>query len=210
MTKVYPNAAAAAAASGDDPKQKTSSLDEAAVIMTVWKKSLLLNCHGFTVFDGQGNLVFRVDNYLSRHNKDNVLLMDAAGTPLLTLRHKRLSLGEKWEVYEGESTVKAQFSARKHVSVLNSKCLAHVTMVKSSENENEKGYEIEGSYAQRCCSVMDKNKRLVAEIKKKEAAAGGVAFGADVFRLIVEPEMDTALAMAFVILLDLMFGSSSR
>jgi hypothetical protein len=49
----------------------------------------------------------------------------------------------------------------------------------------------------------------VAEIKQKESV-GGVAFGVDVFRLIVGPEMGTSMAMAMVILLDQMFGSTRR
>ena len=65
-------------------------------------------------------------------------------------------------------------------------------------------YEIEGSYSQRCCAVYDERRRCVAEIKRKEAVAG-VALGVDVFRLIVQPEMDTPVAMALVILLDQMF-----
>lgn len=87
---MHPNAVATS--SSDRLTQKASAgsgsgSDEAAVVLTVWKKSLLLSCKGFTVFDCQGNLVFRVDNYSAR-TKDEILLMDAAGTPLLTIRRK--------------------------------------------------------------------------------------------------------------------------
>lgn len=82
MTKVYPNANAAAATA----TVATKSAGNAAVL-TVWKKSLLFNCNGFTVYDGMGNLVFRVDNYM-QGNKGEILLMDAAGKPLLTIRRK--------------------------------------------------------------------------------------------------------------------------
>lgn len=141
-------------------------------------------------------------------------------------------MGDKWLVLEGEGGVKASYSAKKHVNLLNTKCLAQVTSCSSSttpsgsprsqsprdhnnnnnNNNNEKKcYEIEGSYSQRCCKIYDEKRRIVAEIKKKEAPAGGAAFGTDVFRLVVvQPHLlDTALAMAFVILLDQMFGSSS-
>lgn len=121
-------------------------------------------------------------------------------------------MGDKWLVFEGESGVKPRYSARKHVNLLNAKCLAQVMSSGSASGGSENKYEIEGSYSQRCCKVYEaQRRRVVAEIKKKEAAAGGVAFGADVFRLVVHPHghIDTALAMAFVILLDQMFGSSS-
>lgn len=130
--------------------------------------------------------------------------------------NQRLSFGDNWLVYEGEGSVKPLFTAKKHVNILNSKCLAQLLSYeedhggwKIGNKKKEVAYEIEGSYAQRCCTVYDNNRRKVAEIKRKEAVAGGVAFGADVFRLIVQPDMDTALAMAFVILLDQMFGSGS-
>ncbi|KAK2655786.1 hypothetical protein Ddye_008838 [Dipteronia dyeriana] len=216
MTKVYPNAAAAVA----DTIKATS--DGHASVLTVWKKSLLFNCNGFTVYDGKGNLVYRVDNYM-QGNRGEIVLMDAAGKPLLTIRRKRLSLGDNWLVYDGETVVNPLLSVRKHVNILSTKCLAHVTPTStyansknttsssssSSSNKNKAMYVIEGSYSQRSCAVYDGKKNRVAEIKRKEAA-GGVALGVDVFRLIVEPDMDTALAMALVILLDQMFGSSKR
>lgn len=208
MTKVYPNATRKTASEREKAYSTDGTTTSTAVVLTVWKKSLLLNCNGFTVFDGQGNLVFRVDNYIAG-NKDEILLMDSAGIPLLTIRRKRVVFGDNWLVFEGdEATVKPLFTARKPVNVLNSKCLAH--LISSPENEGDKkkvvAYVMEGSYAKRCCTICDNKRRTVAEIKRKEAVAGGVAFGTDVFRLIVQPDMDTTLAMAFVILLDQMFG----
>ncbi|KAD4584545.1 hypothetical protein E3N88_22146 [Mikania micrantha] len=155
MTKVHPKAVILPIASSDvNP-----------VVLTVWKKSLLFNCEGFTVFDTKGNLVFRVDNYAAA-NKAEVFLMDAAGRSLLTIRRK-------------------------------------------SSNKKIVAYTIEGSYAQRSCVVYDDKRRRVAEIKRKEAV-GGVAFGGDVFRLVVLPEIDSAVAMALLVVLDRMFGGSSR
>ncbi|KAJ0027436.1 hypothetical protein Pint_35160 [Pistacia integerrima] len=218
MTKVYPNATVTLPTTSTTTKCPASDGKEA--VLTVWKKSLLFNCNGFTVYDGKGDLVFRVDNYMQGH-KVEILLMDAAGKPLLTIRRKRLSLGDNWLVYDGETDVNPRFSVRKNVNLLNNKSLAHVCCISydhngtgsssSSNNNNNKNgiYQIEGSYTQRSCSVYDGKRRRVAEIKKKEAV-GGVAFGVDVFRLIVQPEIDTPFAMALVILLDQMFGSSRR
>lgn len=220
MTKVYPNAnvaAAAATATAPSVPAKPQASDANATVLTVWKKSLLFNCNGFTVFDSKGNLVFRVDNYM-QGIKGEIVLMDAAGKPLLTIRRKRLSLGDNWLVYDGEKTdVNPRFAVKKHVNILTSKCLAHVSCNSSADGSSSSPspsnknvlYEIEGSFAQRACAVYDGNRRRVAEIKKKEAV-GGVAFGSDVFRLIVQPEIETAVAMALVILLDQMFGSSRR
>ncbi|KAK7350345.1 hypothetical protein VNO77_08867 [Canavalia gladiata] len=218
MTKVYPKANRGNVVERTKEPSTNGNRDAVSVVLTVWKKSLLLNCNGFTVFDDQGNLVFRVDNYIAG-NKDEILLMDAAGKPLLTIRRKRLSFGDTWLVFEGEDSAKLLFTARKQVNIMNTKCLAHILSSSGTANEDaswrkignkikkEVAYVMEGSYTQRCCVFYDNNRRKVAEIKRKEAVVGGVAFGSDIFRLIVQPEMDTTLAMAFVILLDHMFGS---
>lgn len=125
---------------------------------------------------------------------------------------QRLSLADNWVVYGGETADGPIYSVRKHVSLLNSKSLAHVTSLRASGekgSKNAKIYEIEGSYANRSCVMYDDIRRRVAEIKRKEAAAGGVVFGKDVFRLIVQPEIDPSVAMAMVILLEQMFGGGS-
>ncbi|KAL8232756.1 hypothetical protein R6Q57_002534 [Mikania cordata] len=200
MTKVHPKAVILPVASSDvNP-----------VVLTVWKKSLLFSCEGFTVFDTKGNLVFRVDNYAAA-NKAEVFLMDAAGRSLLTIRRKRPSLGDTWLVYDGETTVNPRFSVTKHVNFLTGKSLAHASTTGPTRNSNKKivAYTIEGSYTQRCCVVYDDKRRRVAEIKRKEAV-GGVAFGGDVFRLVVLPEIDSAVAMALLVVLDRMFGGSFR
>ncbi|KAI3911500.1 hypothetical protein MKW98_010387 [Papaver atlanticum] len=199
MTKVYPNATT------ETPRIPKQISDREVEVLTVWKKSLLFNCNGFTVFDTKGNLVFRVDNYRAG-NKTEIFLMDASGKTLLTIRRKKLSLSDNWMVYDGENSVNPRFLVKKHVNFLTSKNLAHVISCTQSNNR-ELMYEIIGSYAQRCVGVYDNRKRLVAEIQRKEAAKGGVSFGGDVFKLIVQPQIDSTVAMSLVILMEQMFGS---
>lgn len=126
------------------------------------------------------------------------------------LIEQKLSLTVNWLVYDGEKTVNPRFSVTKNVNFLNAKSLAHVSTPGSpKKNKMNIAYEIEGSYAQRCCVVYDEKRRRVAEIKRKEAVEG-VSFGGDVFRLVIQPEIDSTIAMALVVLLDQMFGGSFR
>lgn len=81
MAKIYPNSPISSS-----PLASISSESEPASL-TVWRKSLLFSCSGFTVFDSKGNLVFRVDNYSST-SRNEIVLMDAAGKPLYTIRRK--------------------------------------------------------------------------------------------------------------------------
>ncbi|KAG0489557.1 hypothetical protein HPP92_006420 [Vanilla planifolia] len=208
MTKrVHPNAAAL-----ESPKAALSIAvpppEEAAPeLMTVWRKSLLFNCNGFTVFDAKGNLVFRVDKYPKSSNRAEIVLMGAAGNPLLTIRRKKLTLAEHWQIFDREDTANPRFSVRRHMNFLQAKCLAHLTPSPCGGDAGG-SYDVEGSYSQRCCVVCDERRQPMAEIKRKESV-GGVAFGLDVFRLVVQPGFDAAIAMAIVILLEEMFGSKS-
>ncbi|KAL9227920.1 hypothetical protein vseg_003555 [Gypsophila vaccaria] len=201
--------------SNDTVECTSTSSKDGVIALTVWRKSLLLNCKGFTVYDSNGNIVFRVDNYVAG-NRGEVLLMDGHGKPLLTIRRKKLSWRDNWQIYEGESCINPRYLVQKQGNFVGSNRkkmnLAQVQLiskVKNNCNDSKILYHIEGSYAQRNVVVYNNKRQCVAEIKTKEAPMG-VTLGGDVFMLIiVRPhEIDCALAMSLVIFLDQMFGSS--
>ncbi|KAF5181993.1 Lurp-one-related 5-like, partial [Thalictrum thalictroides] len=59
-------------------------------VLTVWNRSSMSfqGTNGFTVFNSEGKLVFRVDNYSkkSRCLMGGIVLMDGAGKAILTLK----------------------------------------------------------------------------------------------------------------------------
>ncbi|PAN20409.1 hypothetical protein PAHAL_3G383000 [Panicum hallii] len=215
MTKVHPNAAAAAAVA---PAAVAEEKGE-AVSLTVWRRSLLFNGKGFTVFDCKGNLVYRVETYGGGSPRE-VVLMDADGHGLLTIRRKKLSLADEWLVYEGDAAASRsaaappkRFTARRHVSLRPTRCLAHLSPPRRQSCADggvvpSCRYDVEGSYAGRSLDVFassvlgDEQRRRVATVCQKEAAVGP-----DVFRLVVQPGFEPSLAMAVVILLDQMNAS---
>jgi hypothetical protein len=88
MTKVHPNVAAAAAVAASLAAAAAEEEKKGqAVSLTVWRRSLLFNGKGFTVFDSNGDLVFRVETYAGGSPRE-VVLMDADGRALLTIRRK--------------------------------------------------------------------------------------------------------------------------
>ncbi|KAG6634006.1 protein LURP-one-related 17 [Carya illinoinensis] len=202
----------------DDQAREEDKIGDggACTSLTVWRKSLLMSCNGFTVIDSNGNLVYRVDNYRERRPQE-VTLMDGTGKPILTMRRRKaLRLVDSWLVYEGEaasddcgtgkSLKMPVCSLRKHVNILhaNRNVLAYASL---GTSDRRYSYVIEGSYAHRSCKVFDEqSSRVMAEIKRKEAIKGGVSFGLEVFLLVVQPGFDRGLAMALVLLLDQMFS----
>ncbi|CAN6327830.1 unnamed protein product [Urochloa humidicola] len=188
--------------------------EEEPVTLTVWRKSLLFNCRGFTVFDASGNLVYRVDSYAS-DSRAEVVLMDAAGRAVLTVRRRKvIGLGaDQWLVYPGEETRRGlpplyavKRAAAQYMRGGGGKSMAHVAPCAGGKRGGAGGgggYEVEGSYLRRSCTVYDERRRAVAEVRPKEAV------GSDVFRLVVQPGTEVALAMAVVLALDQMFGKPS-
>uniref|UniRef100_A0A8I6X1S6 Protein LURP-one-related 8 n=2 Tax=Hordeum vulgare subsp. vulgare TaxID=112509 RepID=A0A8I6X1S6_HORVV len=198
MAKVHPNMAPAPGAVDRAPCAPASSAAEGPTTLTVWRKSLLFDCKGFTVFDVKGNLAYRVDSYASESG-DEVVLMDAAGRPAFTVRRKRFSLqGEQWLVFAGEETRRPVYAVRRSG---RGKTMAHVTACAGAGAGPS--YEVEGSYARRSCVVYDGERRTVAEIMPKAVV------GTDVFRLVVQPGVGVSLAMAVVVALEQMFARPS-
>lgn len=62
----------------------TSSKQE---VFTLWMKSLIMSTNGCAVFDSNGCIVFRVDNY-SHRCTTQICIMDATGKVLLTILKK--------------------------------------------------------------------------------------------------------------------------
>jgi len=201
MARVHPNAIAPEPAA-TTTTSRAAEEEPPPALLTVWRKSLLFNCDGFTVFDARGDLAFRVDCYASARRRAEVVLMDVAGKPLLTVRRKRLSLTDHWVIYDGDGTARPLLSVRRHVSLRSSsKTLAHVTPLGSAAAASAAEYVVEGSYGRRACAVRDARGDAVAEVRRKESV------GDDVFRLVADPRLGEPLAMGLVIALDEMFGA---
>ncbi|KAJ4718400.1 Protein LURP-one-related like [Melia azedarach] len=164
--------------------------------LTVLKTSLFFANDGFTVYDCKGDLVFRVDSYgPDMRDKDELVLMDAHGKCLLTVRRKRPSLHQRWEGFAGERTEgqKPIFSVRR--SSIIGRSSVTVDMYESPGEE----YQIEGNFAQRCCTIFNSTKESVAEIRRKVDASTNVTLGKDVFSLCVKAGFDGAFAMGLVL-----------
>eukprot|EP01018_Ginkgo_biloba_P004634 Gb_02523 [translate_table: standard] len=175
--------------------------------LTVWKKSLVFNCNGFTVYDSTGNLAFRVDNYAS-NIKDGVILMDAAGNAFLTMRRKRLSIQNEWQGFLGDKLngQKPMFSLRRPSTLLPTKVLAEV-FIGSAKQKKQSDYHIEGSYSKRSFTIYSNSRSIVAEVRRKQATSE-IMLGADVFNLVVQPGYDQAFIMGLIITLDQIISSS--
>ncbi|XP_057724560.1 protein LURP-one-related 12-like [Arachis stenosperma] len=171
--------------------------------LTVLKTSLFFAGDGFTVYDCKGQLVFRVDSYgPDARDRDELVLMDADGRCLLTVRRKRPSLHQRWEGFKGERREgdKPIFSVKRSSIIGRSSVTVEVY-----DNPGEE-YHIEGCFSHRSCTVFNASKEPVAEIRRKVDPTTSVMLGKEVFSLCVKPPFDSAFAMAFVLVLDQING----
>nr|GMD82357.1 protein LURP-one-related 11-like [Ipomoea batatas] len=65
---------------------------------TVWMKSLVYHGNGCTVFDSNGEIVYRIDNYNTKCSRE-VHLMDLHGRVLFSIRQKKLAVFGRWDGY---------------------------------------------------------------------------------------------------------------
>ncbi|XP_066372754.1 protein LURP-one-related 5-like [Miscanthus floridulus] len=200
---------------GEDAGRTSPS--PAARQYTVWKRSSMgfHGTDGFSVYDAAGALAFRVDNY-SRRSKvfaGELLLMDGQGSPLLALRPQIFSMRDQWNCYkaseegQGKRTSHPLFSMRK-CSILQNGHEAEVFMSGCSTASDNPGqgpnFLVEGCFRRRNCKIRNSDGEEVARIvrKKAEAASNSWTLGDDVFSLVVEPNVDCTVIMAFVVVLD--------
>jgi hypothetical protein len=101
-------------------------------------------------------------------------------------------------VLAGEETRQPVYAIRRNGW---GKTMANIT---ACAKGNSPSYEVEGSYARRCCMLYDGERRAVAEVRPSPKEV----VGTDVFRLVVHPDV-VSLAMAVVVALEQMFARPS-
>ncbi|GLJ37052.1 hypothetical protein SUGI_0750770 [Cryptomeria japonica] len=173
--------------------------------LTVWHKSLLFNCKGFAVYNSNGDLVFRVDNYCSNRSRE-IVLMDAIGNDILLLRHKRFSLGKQWQGFQQDKLI---FSMKKSASCWcwgkqKKKMLAEVYMNGSKYPD----FYVEGSFSKRSCTFYNSEGTIITEVRRKQGAPN-VLLGADVFTMTVQRGYNLSLSMGYLIVLERLHSTPS-
>ncbi|KAL8101929.1 protein LURP-one-related 11-like [Apium graveolens] len=191
MGKVYPC------------KPSTSSgatTSSSANMYTIWMKSLVVNGNGYTVYDSDGKVVYRIDNYDIKC-RNEVYLMDLQGNVLCTISRKKLLRFGVWDGYKGcgpkVKNEKPWFEVTNSCNFLKKDSEYRVN-IGSDENLSTDCYKIgEMSNKKSEFKIINGQGIIVAEVKQKLSACG-VTLGNDVLSLKVEPTVDQSFIMALV------------
>ncbi|KAG2681223.1 hypothetical protein I3760_11G134100 [Carya illinoinensis] len=169
---------------------------------TVWMKSLLYQTNGCTVYNTNGDIVYRVDNY-DKKGSNEVHLMDLRGKVLSTIRRKKLLAFGGWDGYRcsGFNTTNEEqpwFQVKKCNRMLMGDLACQVSV-----GYDQKYRIVRLAAGKGAFRILNNEGDIVAEAKPKQSSSG-VLLGENVLTLVVEPHMDHSLIMALVIVYGLL------
>ncbi|WOL03306.1 hypothetical protein Cni_G12026 [Canna indica] len=202
MDKVYPEPLLLPSSS---PPNASSSMTATREVFTLWMKSLVLNGNGCAVFDSDGQLAYRVDNYDSKCS-DEVYLMDKHGTTLCKILRRRFRVLGRWEGYRfhdlnGGEDKRPWFRViKKSDGILKS---SEIRVMVGCSKGNEACYRVEGLGNKLVFKIKDLAGKTVAEVGRKQTERG-VVLGEDVLMLVVEANIDRLLIMGLIVVCGLM------
>ncbi|KAK6263088.1 hypothetical protein QUC31_008904 [Theobroma cacao] len=200
MIKVHPLAAAAAAAAVPSSSSSSSYVTSRRETFTVWMKSLVMQGNGCTVYNENGEIVYRVDNY-DKKSSDEVCLMDLQGKVLFTILRKNQWFFKRWVGDRSNdlnlNSEKLQFEVRKNFRNILKGNLSCQVIIICCDNGQASCYTITGMAGKSAFKITQGNGKLAAEAKRKQSSSG-VLLGEDVLTLEVEQHVDHSLIMALV------------
>ncbi|XP_073101180.1 protein LURP-one-related 11-like [Elaeis guineensis] len=202
MAKIYHHTLFPSPSSSSSSSSSNDSccLTSGREIYTLWMKSLVLNGNGCTIYDSNGEVVYRVDNYDQKCCKE-VYLMDQGGKTLYKILRKKLRVLGRWEAYRyndsnGEEK-KPRFRVKNAGGILKGSGSFGIEVM-GCGRENKASYKIEILKHPSVYRIMDMAGGLVAQVQRKHAVSG-VMLGEDVMTLAVEPNTDRLLVIGLVV-----------
>ncbi|XP_071696277.1 protein LURP-one-related 4-like [Rutidosis leptorrhynchoides] len=164
---------------------------------TIWMKSLVLNSNGYTVYNSNGSVVFRIDNYDSKCSNE-VYLMDLRGNVVCTILRKKLLNFGLWDCYNDKDSRRPWFKVGKNFDLFNKESIYDV-LVGTNEAQSlcSLNHTMEGSFHNLEFKIIDVEGKVAAEVHRKQSSSG-VVLGEDVLCVTVEPHVDHIFVMALV------------
>ncbi|KAF8007696.1 hypothetical protein BT93_K1634 [Corymbia citriodora subsp. variegata] len=154
------------------------------------------------VTDVSGNVVFRVKgSSVSIH--EHLVLSDAASNAVVSLQQKILTAHRRWQVYSGDSSCSDEliFTARKS-SLMQIHGTEIDVFLAANTKEEACDFKVNGNWLERSCTIYAGNGTTVIAQMHKDHKAQNVVLGKDTFGITVYPNVDYALVVALVVILE--------
>ncbi|XP_030538580.1 protein LURP-one-related 10-like [Rhodamnia argentea] len=172
------------------------------VDLVVARKLVAVAEGGFSVTDVNGNAVFRVKGSSSSIH-EHLVLNDAASNAVVSLQQKILTAHRRWQAYRGDSSGSDDliFTAKKS-SILQMHGTEIDVFLAANTKEGTCDFKVKGSWLERSCTIYAGNNTTVIAQMHKDHKAQSVVPGKDTFGITVYPNVDYALIVALVAILE--------
>ncbi|KAG6469790.1 protein LURP-one-related 15-like [Zingiber officinale] len=167
-----------------------------AVNFTITTTGGLLCLNGYyEVKDTNGDVVFKAKGF--RCFRDRWLLLDAAGTPLLTMKQKAYTWHARWRVFRGESTSPNDllFSVRKPKICQWKDNFDVILATANTDQATPCDFKITGR-CKSCTICIGESDEIIAQMHPKNAF-----FARDKLEVTVTPNVDYVFILSLIIVL---------
>ncbi|GAB2294231.1 hypothetical protein Dimus_028448 [Dionaea muscipula] len=169
-------------------------------VTLVIKKRFSMSGGQFTVTDVNGTVIFTIKRTLFA-DINRLVLHDAAGIPLVTLRQKILSPHSRWKAYRGDSTDSKDllFSAKKS-SFLQLLTKLDVFLAQNTD-ETAPDFHVEESFIEHRCTIyIGKTTTVIAQMQKHHHLKT-ILLSKDIADVTVSPGVDYTFMAALIVML---------
>ncbi|RZC63156.1 hypothetical protein C5167_024905 [Papaver somniferum] len=133
-----------------------------------------------------------------------LILVDAAGVPVVSLKPVTLSPNYRWKIYRGDSTDSKDllFSVKKSQHPIKFKTELDV-FLSSNTTEDLCDFKISQTYSENSCVIYrGDSDNIIAEMNKKKTVVRDKTRGKDRYSATVHPNVDYAFVIAMYVVLN--------
>ncbi|KAL5740268.1 hypothetical protein ACOSQ2_029448 [Xanthoceras sorbifolium] len=169
--------------------------------LAIMKKVLTINDGNFSVIDINGNIVFTLKGKnFTLH--DRRVLLDGAGTPIVTLTKKIRTMHDRWHVFRGESTDSNDilFTVKRSSGIQIQTNLE--VFLATNTKEEVCDFQIKGSWLERSCIVYAGESSTIVAQMHKEHTIQSIILGKEKFMVTIYPNIDHAFIVSLIVILN--------
>ncbi|KAI3841391.1 hypothetical protein MKX03_000018 [Papaver bracteatum] len=152
------------------------------------------------VFDMNGNHIFKVKPH--GHFSTLLILVDASGAPVVSLKPVKFSPHQRWKVYNGDSSDSKDLLFTINKSKYLQLNIESDVFLASNTTENVCDFKIKQNYSETSCVIYrGDSDNIIAEMHKNKIARDKIR-GKDRFSATVYPDIVYAYVIAMLAVLD--------
>ncbi|XP_009629283.1 protein LURP-one-related 15-like [Nicotiana tomentosiformis] len=174
--------------------------------LSIKKKIYILAGYGYEVKDAYDNIVFTIEKVLGFFRSNKVLVFDAAGVPLVTLKSKKFTWHSRKQAFKGDSTDKKDLIFSAKTSSMFQFTTKLDVFLANNISEEVCDFWMKTNYMESTCDIFaGQSSTLIARMKKKY-----ILLGRDKLIMTVNPNVDYAFIVSLIVILQEILSSTQN